>query len=368
MTKLFLLAIFMCIVPIELLAQVKCANKVLAEIVEKLPDIRLDEGFTGEVMIPTVSDSKPVIVERNNDGVINHIGIKFFDRDIIQKHPSRIYSFIERYFLELLLLPTQDEIAMKLKMEHVNISSEIVSIDAIKKGIQDIVGVIPNSFSVYITCNNNQYTASCINDNKLYAKIKFPVRYELITGLSKLEAENSVYGDLLMHTKKDYKPLTDADMSEYKDNMFCANEDYYVTEDIISNSYYNKVNGSYVPIHSSEYLEESVYSLFNTGFDWGIVVDVEQNMYGDKKKSFSLPLSHLTQFIMDNGCTLYTGIRKFDKTIIEGFVMGVNMELGYQHIMMFSFNKDLLNDSKNHKVKIKMYSYVPIHNVSSILN
>lgn len=348
-------------------AQVKCSNKQLTELVSQLPDIRLSEGFSGEVMISNISKAKPIIVQRSNDGVINHLGIKFFNRDIIQKHPSPIYHFVERYFLELMLMPSQEEIATKMKMEHVTITSEVFSLKLIKKGLQDIVSAVSHDLSVYVTCNNNRYTVSCMNENKLLAKISFPVRYELITGFTKLEAENSIYPDLLMAGKQNYVPLTDEYMSTYKDNMFCANEDYYVTEDIISTTYYNKVDEEYIPVYSSDYLKESVYNLFNTGFDWGVEAEIEQDLYGNKKNRFTVPLAQLTNFLKSKNCSLYTGVRKYDKSNIEGVLMAVNMELGYQHILMFTLEKNIIDKQKGGKVKIKMYSYVPIHNISSIL-
>ena len=348
-------------------AQVKCSNKQLTELVGQLPDIRLNEGFSGEVMIPHISKVKPVIVQRSNDGVINHLGIKFFNRDIIRKHPSPVYHFVERYFLELMLMSSQEEIATKMKLEHVTITSEAFSLKILKKGLQDIVSAVSHDLSVYVTCNNNRYSVSCMNDNKLLAKITFPVRYELITGFTKLEAENSLYSDLLMAGKQNYEPLTYEYMSSYKDSMYCANEDYYVTEDIVSTTYYNKVGEEFIPIYSTDYLKESVYNLFNTGFDWGVEADIEQDLYGNKKNHFTVPLSQLVNFLKSKNCSLYTGVRKYDKSNIEGVLMAVNMELGYQHIMMFTLEKSLIDQQKGGKVKIKMYSYVPIHNVSSIL-
>lgn len=348
-------------------AQVKCANKILTELVESLPDIGLDQGFTGEVIVPEVSKKKPVVVHRSNDGVINHVGIKFFNRDIISKHPSPIYYFVERYFLELMLMPSQEEISSKMKLEHVKITSEIFSLKSLKNGLQDIVAAVSHDLSVYITCNNNHYSVSCMNDNKLLAKISFPVRYELITGYTKLEAENSIYPDLLMSGKKEYEPLTGEYMSTYKDNLYCAHEDYYVTEDIISTTYYNKVNEEYIPVYSTDYLKESVYNLFNTGYDWGVEAEIVQDMYGNKKNRFTVPLAQLANFLKSKNCSLYTGVRKYDKSNIEGVLMAVNMELGYQHIMMFTLEKSIIDNQKGGKVKIKMYSYVPIHNISSIL-
>ena len=348
-------------------AQVTCTNKLLAELVGQLPDIRLDEGFKGEVMVPNISNIKPIVVERNSEGTVSHVGIKFFERDIIQKHPSPIYHFVERYFLELMLLSSQDEIATKMRLEHVEINSEVYSLKSLKKGLQDIVSAVSHNFSVYITSNNNRYSVSCLNDNKMLAKISFPVRYELITGFTKLEAENSVHSDLLMSGKRTYASLSSDYMSNYKDNMYAATEDYYVKEDIVSTTYYNKIKEEYIPVLSVDYLKESVNNLFNTGYEWGVEAEVEQDMYGNKKNHFTIPLAQLVNHFKSKNCSLYTGVRKYDKSKIEGVMMAVNMELGYQHILMFSLNKSLIEKPNGAKVKVKMYSYVPIHNVSSIL-
>ena len=329
-------------------AQVKCSNKLLAEIVGQLPNIQINDKVSSEYMIPGISKDKPVLIHRNSEGVINHVGIKFFDRKVIEKHPSPIYFFIERYFLELLLLPNQNEITRKLEMERVKITSEVISMPSTRKGIQEIVSGVPHEFSLFITCNNNRYSASCMDGNKLFAKIDFPVRYELITGMTKLEAENSVYPALLLHAKKEYKPLTAAYMSDYKEGIYKANDD------------------KYVPIYSPDYMKESVYNLFNTGYEWGVQVEVEQNLYGNKKNTFTTSLANLACFLNTNGCSIYTGIRKFDKKTIEGVMMGVNTTLGYQHILMFTFDKSVLDAPRGKVVKMKMYSYVPIHNISSL--
>lgn len=215
--KAFILVVIFCLASVNSYAQVKCVNKQLAELVGQMPDIRLDEGFTGEVMVPAVSKAKPVVVQRNGDGIIDHIGIKFFNREIIAKHPSPIYHFIERYFLELMLLPSQEEMATKMKLEHVTITSEAFSLKSLKKGLQDVVSAVSHDLSVYVTCNNNRYSVSCMDNNKSLVKVNFPVRYELITGFTKLEAENSVYSDMLMQGKQSYVPLGSDYMSSYKD-------------------------------------------------------------------------------------------------------------------------------------------------------
>lgn len=200
-------------------------------------------------------------------------------------------------------------------------------------------------------------------------EMSFPVRYELIGGYTKMEAESAFYPELLMYQETECLPLSENELFVYQDSLYSFNEDYYLTEDFISTSYYKKMNnGRFIPILSSDMLAESVYNLFNSRYDWGIESEVIQNLYGGKKRTFNIALSKLIQYLNQQNCLVYTGIQKYDKFIISGSLMVVNMELGYQHLMQFSFPKDLIDHPKKHQVKIKMYSFIPIHNISSLFD
>ena len=364
---LYLLTFMLIIFSSKVYSQSRCTNKLLTEIAGQLSDMTSTNEFIGEMVILSISKDKPIVFQRNSEGVIDHIGIKFFHREVIQKHPSPIYYFIERYFLELLLLPTQEEINTKLRMERVSINSEIFSMIDMKKGLRDIVSAVSDDLSIYITCTNNRCTASCLKDNKVIARIHFPIRYELITGYTKIEAESSIYPALLNFKPNEYQFLSESYMSVFKEGIYSANDEYFVTENIVSTSYYQKKEDLYVPVYDSSLAELSVYNLFNTNYDWDVEACVEQNMYGGKKMTYSVPLVQLTTFLKSQNCNLYTGIQEIDKNQIKGVLMAVNMELGYQHIMRFSMNKDILKMPEQNSVKIKMYSYVPIHNVSSLM-
>ena len=364
---LYLLTFLLMVFPSQVYSQSRCTNKLLTEIAEQLSEISSTNDFVDEMIISSISKSKPIVFHRNSEGIIDHIGIKFFHREVIQKHPSPIYYFIERYFLELLLLPTQEEVNTKLRMERVSISSEMFSMIDVKNGLRDIVSAVSDDLSIYITCTNNRCAASCIKDNKVIARIHFPIRYELITGYTKLEAENSIYLALLNFKPNDFQFLPESSMSAFKEGIYSANDDFHVAEYIISTSYYRKKEDLYVPVYDSSLPELSVYNLFNTSYDWNVEACVEQNMYGGKKMTYCVPLVQLTTFLKSQGCNLYTGIQNIDKNQISGVLMAVNMELGYQHIMRFSMNTDVLTMPKQNSVKIKMYSYVPIHNVSSLM-
>lgn len=352
----------------NLYAQTKCSNKLLADIYNQLVENYIREDVSGEIKIPNLCKSNPIVIETDSQGIVNHIGIKLFDRALIEKHPSLLYPFVERYLLELLMLPNNQEIMAKMKMERVKISSAIHPTLAVKEGIQKICADFSSNLSFSIICRNNRYIFSCMDNHRDLLVISFPVRYELIGGYTKQEEERAFYPDLLMYKDTGYTSLNETELFEYKDSLYSFNEDYYITEDIISTSYYNKVSDKIVPIFSSDWLTESVYNLFNSGYDWGVEAEVTQSMYGGKKLTYNVPLSKLIRFLSKQNCLVYTGIQKYDKSTISGSLMAVNMELGYQHLMMFSFPKDLIDHPKEHQVKIRMYSFIPIHNISSLFD
>lgn len=333
--------------------------------VDALPVFSLDNDVETELDVPSVSP-RPVVVKRNKEGVIDHVGIKLFDRELLSKHPSPVYYFLERYLLELLLLPDNEEVALKLRMERVKITSEVYLTGNSRKLIRQIVSSYSPDCSVYITCSSNRYTVSCIMNGRVLLKMTFPVRHELITGFSKLEAESSVYLSLLNHRVEKAEPLSLLDVSLYKDSLYTYNEDYYAMEDIVSTSYYSLEGGTLVPVFSENRMPESVFNLFNAVHDWGVNVEVTQNMYGGRKQTYSLPLYRLLDYLRKQNCVLYTGIKKMKDGMIEGTLLAVNTELGYQHLLSYKVAGEVFSHPRNTEVKIKMYSYIPIHNVSSL--
>lgn len=331
----------------------------------QLSTFHLDNVAESEFIVSEIS-TKPIVINRNKEGMIDHVGIKLFDRKILTQHPSPIYHFLERYLLELLLLPNNEEVALKLRMDRVKIASEIYRTTDYQKLFRQIIASYTSDCSFLITCNSNRYTISCITNNRQLLKMAFPVRHELITGLTKLEAENSVYLSLLAHQVDKVNPLTLSDVSIYKDSLYTYNEDYYAMESIVSTSYYKMEKDTLIPLFSENEMPESIFNLFNTTNDWGINVEITQNLYGGKKQTYTLPLHRLFDFLRKQNCMLYTGIKKMDSNSVEGMILAVNAELGYQHLLSYKVDKKVFVHPKDTEIKIKMYSYIPIHNVSSL--
>ena len=51
---------------------------------------------------------------------------------------------------------------------------------------------------------------------------------------------------------------------------------------------------------------------------------------------------------------------------IEGTALAVNVALGYQHLLSYKVNKSVFDRPKTTVIDLKVYSFIPIDNVSSV--
>ena len=371
--KHVLVVLFMvCVVPSIVVAENSYANRTLQEMAKQMPELPMNNALIAEVQIPKVNAKRNIIVERDADGVITHIGFKLFDRSIMEKHSTPLYYFLERYMLSLILLEDDKEVYTRLKMDHVKITSEIYPEAPLISGLQKIVSDDTSSSSIFITSNGKEYTVSCLNGEKLHIQITFPINYELVSGYTKLDAERTFYPQLLAFiasdTKDEYMELSEYDMESYKDGLFTAFQESYILGEMVATSFYKKNEDLYVPILDSRYTAESAFNLFNAAHKWKMTAEVTQSLYGQNNQlNYEVPVGELTRYLRSQGCRMYTGIKESDNNEIKLTVMAVQPELGYQHLLICSADKRILSNPEAYKMRIKMYCHIPTHNISSLL-
>lgn len=346
-----------------------CINQTLQRIVEQIPELQVSSSSEEELVLSRVNGKCPIVVTRNAEGSINHVGFKLFNRKIMEKHASPLYSFIERYMLELSLLD-EPEIATRLKMDRVALSSEIYPFSpSVKNGLRQVLSDNVGECSFYITNNSNRYVVSLLKKDKQLLQISLPVRYELITGFTKNEMESAFMQALQSYRGEAQRAITGVEMSSYKDSLYLTNEDIYFTKDFISTSYYKKTDTGYSPLLDSDYLKESVYNLFNAYPESNIMIELTQSLYGNNNRTVNIPLHQFLDFLHGQNCRIYTGIKSIDGSSVQGTVMVVNSDLGYQHLLSFTLNlQDLFSKKNQYVIKASMYCYIPIHNISSIID
>ena len=355
--------------PVNCYAEVKCTHQLLVNIIQQLDERGIHIESEGNYDCRELNLATPLLVQKDNDGLISHIGLKLFDRKLFEQFPSPLYHFMERYFLELVLIKDDQTLGTKLHQERVKINSDIYPDVPLLSGIKKMLGGFSPDCSMFISSSNNRYHVLVTKNNQALCSMYFPMRYEMITGQTKLEAESSFYGNL-----KNFKSdsisssfIKKTDLLPYKDSLYMVNDAYYMSEEIRSNSYYAKDHRGIFLLKNKKYGVESVCNLFNASHRWQVTAQVTQKMYGNKNYSFEVPLYELMDYLRSEHCDIYVGIRKFNRNKIDGVVLCLNSELGYQHLIPFTLPGTFLEQDTPVKVKMAMYSFTPIHNVSSLL-
>ena len=96
-----------------------------------------------------------------------------------------------------------------------------------------------------------------------------------------------------------------------------------------------------------------------------IVEDVRKyiNKYGYKSSELNTTLQQFLAYCIEEGCTLYFGIKTSGDSRLTGTLFARNDALGYNHVMSVVFPTDIISGG-NSKVASTLYAYIPLHNVT----
>ena len=356
----------------NLLYAQKFANQRLEEIKTSLNAMGVDnESFSsGEFFVASLSADKPIYVHKDKRGVVDHIGFKLFNDALIDEESQVPMYFIERYFLELLMKPTDIEIDIDTKQNKVNLFSNVYT-GKTRQIVKQVIKACSDETYVSVQNAHANYKMAVVAGEKQILTIDMPARYELLQGITKLEAEQQFIDKLMDYSRTAPELVLDVKESDLTQGIvdYSANDGYYLIENIRSTSYYDLDNGVVTPVYSDDNRLHSVYNIFNCTKDFGVQATVTESTYYGKLK-LEISLAKLMQYLRASGCQVYTGIEEIEKGKVTGVSMAVNAALGYQHQIQFVVPSSIFEDPASAKVELKMHCYVPIHNLavsSSIL-
>ena len=319
-------------------------------------------------------NEKPLIVTIDNFHTIDHIGFKLFDRAVMEQNPSPIYHFVERFLLELFLMKDNSKISEYLQESKIILRFGQTSNKGVYHDLLGVLSKISPGLSIIMTTDNNRYTISWFQNNRLVFSLRFPIQYELLWGMNKAESENHFYSDLLaFRSVKNISipsdTLNTSFMKAINDSCFRASGDYYGIEEITSDQYYQKTSkGKLIQLSDLNNPVESVLNLFTMKADKRITAAVVQRLYGGRKVNFDITLSQLLDFCRVSGCEIYAGVEALEGNAISGTVMMVNRALGYNHLLSFSTDIRVISNPDKYKMDIQLFTFVPIHNINTLYN
>lgn len=330
----------------------------------------LDITESGVYQINTICKSHKIKVDYCNN-YISYMGIIIFPEDIDGGAPKSVYSFIQRYLLNLLILDKKDDVINELKHDNIKLLVNGTEFKEMNLSIDKIISMIKKDSPFNIKSDLHRYNFSWILDQgKSSIEFVFPKQYDLISGKDKKEMGETFKNELEIfeyNTK-----LKDIDIRDYQKTdhtRIMANYGgFYMINQMRNIVYIDQYNGNIKYLYNIKYPVESLNNLFNIShyMDYDFYLDINMRYYGSKK-NFTYPLSKLTSFMETEQCIAYVGIEDFNDEKIKGTVLYVNEDLKYNHMLFFEFPIKAFSDNLI-PIKVDMNTFIPTNNVENLFN
>ena len=317
-----------------------------------------------------------LVVTQDSLRRIDHIGLALFPESIVRENPSPVYRFVERYLLELYLPQEQPTPEQRLKEDNVTLRFPSNPGGSLRDDIARHLPRLDEHTSLLVLTDNHRYSVSIYRGERALFVMRFPIRYELLWGMNKVEAENGFYEALLRYRPPRataVPPLAAAQASALQpdgDGCLVLTGDSYVIAAVNNDRFYRLApDGTCRPVLDRTHAEESLRNLFlMPDLSAGITASVTQRMYRRRTLQFDIPLHHLLSFCRTAGCQAYVGIETCTAERVTGTVILLNPSLGYCHQLYFETDIGILDHPRRHKMSLELYAFVPTHNIGNLFD
>lgn len=285
-----------------------------------------------------------------------------FPMELKTEYPSVVYDFLETYLYEIDSLQHKGvNIDQRLKDDKVMfIKGSASAARGIDSGMTfNIVKTDDKFYEVFWT--NTQ--------GNVILHLTFPMHYELLLGKPKVEIEKEL--EKALTDERQYKP------SDAKIDGLVLHEDGCLMTDPVSNYYVETLNtatyhsitesGDTIPVFIDNDKWHSAANLFHGLItdNKGYTLDIEQNLYGFKKKKYSVSLQQWLSYCQSMKMNIYFAIEEEREDVLKALLIAQNPDLGFNHMLSFIIPNNFVNDKKT-VFKVVLNAYIPTQNVKDL--
>lgn len=329
--------------------------KYLESTAQALGFDRLDTISAGSHVIK--HNDADIIVVKNKENTITHIGKKIFAPTLREEHPSPIYNYLEFALLDHLNHFTENPFVYK-------------DLKFIKGGWNDFSMINDSTAFGIETHQNKLYVVKWyLNDSKT-VEVMFPINYERLSLVNRKELEQNIIRDVKNYVceNKDTLKREQSGLKHIDADVWVEEGKYYLSPEINNNKYFTSYDSlTTIPLNSKDMPVESIANWCVMGDMMGndCVVDVKFVKYDYTQESISIPMSNFVAYMKKEGCTPYWGVENRSDKKIEGALFLNNKDKGFDHILKIDVN---LDEQKNGISKINAIAYLlsPTTNIKDI--
>lgn len=292
----------------------------------------------------------------------NEARLNLFSQKVRSSSPSPLYNFVEKYLSQLQIAGNNNKTIEMMKNDQFTI----------EYGTIGSISLLHDSLSLTIARESDmRYYITWTKDKQKIMSISFPIQYELILGLKKVEIENLLKDRLLAHkSQQTVNPVIPGTLSATtQKNFFIEKKGFYQIDAMRADHYYIKNAAGYKLLTDKNSPIETLANLMTTGLVKNkIRLIITQRKYGNKQDTILTPVNQWVSFCKEEGCTPYLGIEDYDGNTIKATVIMENKLLGYIHLFFFQCPVKLLDNEPEGDILATLYSYIPVHNLNNLFD
>ena len=357
MKRRVLCLLFMACVALSMWAQARYATTMLQEIGEMLERRGCQLSSPGTFPMSSGTSFGFYELRIDDEGKISHLGIPILNREMAVEHPSPVYDFVERYLLQLSLLPVNER-ARYLKDDKVTLD--------FSKAIK-----INRSTSFSMTTDEKGFSLVWGDGKQEICRMNFPKDVQLIYGKNKIEIERDFLKGLnLLPENMEMSHMenpTDETVSLSSDSAYYIHKgNNYILKEINSDTYFVRDEKSrLIPLYDMKYPSETISNLFNSLLKGKFVLNITQRMYGKGMSQYAVSHEKLYAYCVRTGCQPYVGIEAMDENSVKAVVVYENDLYGYNHLLYVDVDLKVLQAGKG-LIAAEIYCYIPTYNLKSL--
>ena len=286
----------------------------------------LDTLKCGDNMVVLGKDT--IIVRKNEDGVIDHIGKQLFPMLAREKNPLPVYDYMEYVYLNYLLNKNGNKLLFK-------------DVSFIKGGWKELASVTPNDQCNISNIDNKAFQIEWKKDDKTLVSVLIPIRYDVLSNMSRTEMQNAfIQGEKKTtvklsdeHISQDTAKLTKALVGDNEILYYKGNS--YINEKITNNYYLVSNDSLLTPITDKDMPMESIANIMVLPSSKQIgnyKAKIRYLLSNNKTVEQTTTIRQIIDYAMKQGCKPYFGLEGIKDGNVNFSLFLYNENSGYDHM------------------------------------
>ena len=359
------MSIYICLVLVALVAvaqnKVSFKTEELKEVANKLKLDSLDTLGVGYSFV--ARDKHQLVIRKNGDDMIEHIGIKLFPMGYRQQVYVDVLDFLESGLLCNVFHLTRNQL-------------KYMDAKFIRGSWNQMLTLSASASCSLNKINEKAYQAIWKEGNAEKINLLIPIKYDFLMNAPRKELEANFIRDLKAYRIKQKSVDCAVDVARLtvvkdgSDTLYMLPGKHYNLESITNTTFFKlKDSVEYVPVIDPKYPVQTIANTLLLDCDRVPEAKISLTVIGSDKKNSTIlvPVRNLIAFAKSQGCVPYFGYEETKDGQLQGGLFLYNKELGYDHVLSLSCDvKDIATDKL--VFTSRAYLYTPTTNVKNLYN